>query len=427
MLFRSALIKEILKLRAEKARIQGYKTFAHWKLSDKMVKDPDQAMDLMLKIWAPAVARVHQEVADMQAIADKEGAGIKIAPWDYRYYAEKVRKAKYDLDQNEVKPYLQLDNIRKAMFWTAQVRYGFTFTPVKGLPVFHPDVTTYEVKRNGKHVGYWYFDPYARDGKDSGAWETAYRVQDKLDGGHYVVLSNNSNFIKGKPGEPVLISWTDAETMFHEFGHAIHELSSNVTYPSLAGTSTATDFVEFPSQVNEHWLSTPEVLSRFLVNAKGQPMPAALAAKIEKASTFNQGFAVTEFMASALIDMKLHLAGGADIDPDAFERDTLKELGMPEELVMRHRTPQFGHVFSSDGYAAGYYSYFWSEVLDQDAYQAFVEAGGPYDKTVSKRFFDDILSVGNTVDPADAFRKFRGRDPKIDAYLRAKGFPVQGQ
>jgi peptidyl-dipeptidase Dcp len=422
----NAIITEVLKLRAEKAKLLGFETFAHWKLSDKMAANPDGAMGLMLKVWPAAIGRVREEVADMQAIADKEGKGVKVAAWDYRYYAEKVRKAKYDLDQNEVKPYLQLAKIQEAMFWAAHELYGFDFKPVSGLPVFHADVKTYEVTRAGKHVGYWYFDPYAREGKDSGAWETAYRVQDRIDGGHSVLVSNNSNFIKGKPGEPVLISWDDAETMFHEFGHAIHELSSNVTYPTLAGTNTATDFVEFPSQVNENWVSTPEILSRFLVNAEGKPMPPALVEKIRKASTFNEGFAVTEYLAAALIDMKLHLAGGETIDPDRFEREELARWGMPAEIVMRHRTPQFGHVFSSDDYAAGYYSYLWSEVLDHDAYAAFTEAGGPYDKAVAKRFFDDILSVGNTVDPAEAYRKFRGRDPKIDGYLKSKGFPLQG-
>lgn len=420
----SAIITEILKLRYERANLLGYPTFAHWKLGDKMVKTPEEAMALMLAVWPSAVARVHQEVADMQAIADKEGAKIAIEAWDYRYYAEKVRKAKYDLDNGEVKAYLQLDKIRDAVFWEAGQLFGFTFTKVEGLPVFHPDVTVYEVKKDGQHVGLWYLDPYAREGKNSGAWEQGYRPQSRFLNGQTTIVSNNTNFVKAAPGQPILISWDDAITIFHEFGHALHDLNSSVTYPTQAGTNVATDFVEFPSQVNENWLSTPEILSKFAVNAKGEPIPPELVAKIRKAATFNQGFDVTEFMASAIYDMKIHLAGGGDIDPDKFEAATFAALGLPKEVVMRHRPTQFGHIFSGDGYAAGYYSYLQSEVLDHDAFEAFVENGGPYDKAMAKKYHDDIVSVGNTVDPAQAYRNFRGRDAKIDAYLRAKGFPL---
>jgi peptidyl-dipeptidase Dcp len=420
----SAIITEILKLRYERARLLGYPSFAHWKLGDKMVKTPDEAMALMLAVWPSAVARVHQEVADMQAIADKEGAHITIEAWDYRYYAEKVRKAKYDLDNGEVKTYLQLDKIRDAVFWEAGQLYGFTFTKVEGVPVFHPDVTVYEVKKNGQHVGLWYLDPYAREGKNSGAWEQGYRPQSRFLNGQTAIVSNNTNFVKAAPGQPILISWDDGITIFHEFGHALHDLNSAVTYPSQAGTSVATDFVEFPSQLNENWLSTPEILEKFAVNAKGEPIPPALVAKIRKAATFNQGFDVTEFMASAIYDMKIHLAGGGDIDPDKFEAETFAALGLPKEVVMRHRPTQFAHIFSGDGYAAGYYSYLQSEVLDHDAFEAFLENGGPYDKVMAKKYHDDIVSVGNTIDPAQAYRNFRGRDAKIDAYLRAKGFPL---
>jgi peptidyl-dipeptidase Dcp len=426
----NALITEILQLRAQRAKLLGFATHAHWRLADKMAKTPETAMDLMMQVWPAATARVAQEVKDMQAIADAEmkaakKPAIKIEGWDYRYYAEKVRKAKYDLDANDVKPYLELNKVREAMFWQAGQVYGLSFALVKDAPVFHADMSVYDVKNAaGEHVAYWYFDPFARKGKNSGAWEMAYRSQDKLDGGHSVLVSNNSNFVKGKPGEPVFLSWDDTNTMFHEFGHALHEMSSNVTYPSLAGTNTATDFVEFPSQVNENWVATPEILNQFLTNQKGEPMPPALVEKIKKSATFNTGFEVTEFLAAALVDMKLHLAGETKIDPDAFEKDTLKALGMPDTIVMRHRTPQFRHVFGGDGYSAGYYSYLWSEVLAHDAYAAFTEAGGPYDKVVSKRFVDTIMSVGNTVDPADAFRNHRGRDPSINAYLNAKGFPV---
>jgi peptidyl-dipeptidase Dcp len=420
----SAIITEILKLRAERATLLGYATHAHWRVEPQMAKTPENALTLMMQVWPAAVARVHEEVTDMQAIADKEGAGIRIAGWDYRYYAEKVRKAKYDLDMAEVKPYLQLDRLREGMFWAAGRLYGYRFVEIQGLPIADPHVRVWEVRNaGGHHVGLWYFDPYARTGKDSGAWMNEYRTQQRLEG-IAPIVSNNTNFLPPKPGEPVLISWDDAVTLFHEFGHALHGLNSDVRYPSLAGTNVATDFVEFPSQLNENWLPTAEVLSRFCVHYRtGKPIPAELVEKIKRARTFNSGFQTVEYLAGAIVDMKLHLAGNVTIDPDTFEADTLKSLGMPEEIVMRHRTTQFGHVFSGDQYAAGYYSYLWSEVLDHDAFEAFLEAGGPYDPRVAKRYHDDILSVGNTLDPAEAYRHFRGRDPRIDAYLRAKGFP----
>ncbi|HPA38202.1 MAG TPA: M3 family metallopeptidase [Phenylobacterium sp.] len=422
----NAIIKQILKLRAERAKILGYPTHAHWRVEPAMAKTPEAAMDLMMRVWPFAIARVRQEVSQMQAIADTEKRGVKIAPWDYRYYAEKVRADLYALDMNAVKPYLQLDKLREGMHWAAGQLYGFSFTPVTDVPVAHPDITVWEVKAaDGAHVGLWYFDPYARAGKRSGAWMNAYRSQSTFDGAVTTIVSNNANFVKGAPGEPVLVSWDDAKTMFHEFGHALHGLNSKVAYPSLSGTAVARDYVEFPSQLNEHWLSTPQVLNRFALHYQtGKPIPAELVEKINKAHTFRTGFDVTEYLSSALIDMKLHLAGDADIDPDAFERDELKKLGMPEELPMRHRTPQFQHVFASDGYSAGYYSYLWSEVLDHDAFEAFEEAGGPYDKAMAKRLHDMIMSVGNTVDPADQYRAFRGRDPDVKAYLRDKGFPT---
>ena len=421
------LIRKILKLRAERAKLFGYPTHAHWRLANNsMAETPEAGMELMERVWPFAVARVKEEVAEMQAIADKEGAKIRIAPWDYRFYAEKVRKARYDLDMNEVKPYLQLEKLREGMFWAAGELYGFSFIPVTNVPVQHPDVRVWEVKRGPEHIGLWYFDPYARAGKRSGAWMNAYRTQETFDGKVTTIVSNNSNFVKGAPGEPVLISWDDAETMFHEFGHALHGLNSAVTYPSVSGTRVFRDYVEFPSTVNESWLRTPEVLNRFALHHKtGQPIPAELVAKIENASTFRQGFDVTEFLASALIDMKLHLAGDADIDPDAFERVELEKLGMPAELPMRHRTPQFGHIFSSDGYSAGYYSYLWAEVIALDAVEAFREApGGLYDKGVAKRLHDNVMSVGNSIHPRDGYRAFRGRDPDVKAYLKDKGLPT---
>jgi peptidyl-dipeptidase Dcp len=424
----NALIAEILALRAERARLLGYETHAHWRLENTMAKNPERAMQLMEAVWTPAVARVREEVADMQAIADKEGAGIRIEPWDYRYYAEKVRKAKYDLDETEITPYMQLENLREGMFHMAKELFGFHFKPVDPakVSVYHPDVRVWEVNDPaGKLVGLWYFDPYARKGKRSGAWMNAYRPQERFDGDVKTIVSNNSNFVKGKPGEPVLISWKDAETLFHEFGHALHGLSSNVNYPSVSGTRVARDYVEFPSQVLEHWLPTPEILNRHALHYQtGKPIPKELVEKIERADTFNQGFDTVEYLSSALIDMKLHLAGTEKIDADKFERETLAALGMPSEIVMRHRTPQFMHVFSGDGYSAGYYSYLWSDTLTADAWEAFTEAGGPWDKTVAKRLRENVFSVGNTIDPADGYRAFRGRDAGIDALMRKRGFPV---
>lgn len=421
----NSIIPEILQLRAERAQLLGFKTHAHLMLDDKMAKTPERAMELMEQVWKPAVGRVKEEVKDMQAIADKEKTKLKIEPWDYRFYAEKVRKARYDLDEQEIKPYMQLDKLREGMFWVAGELYGFDFKPIDSVPLFHPDVTVFEVKNktSGKLIGLWYFDPYARTGKRSGAWMTYYRIQQKLDGETLPLVSNNCNFIKGKPGEPLLISLDDATTLFHEFGHALHGLASDVTYPKLASPNVASDYVEFPSQIMESWFLTPEVLKTYALHYKtGAPIPQQIIDKIIKAKSFNSGFNTVEYLSSALIDMKLHLAGTAKIDADKFERETLASLGMPGELVMRHRTPQFLHIFADDGYSAGYYSYLWSEVISTDAFTAFTEAGGPYDKTVSKKLYDYVLAAGNTIDPAEGYRKFRGRDPKINALMDVREF-----
>jgi peptidyl-dipeptidase Dcp len=423
----NAIVSEILSLRAERAKLLGYETHAHWRVEDSMAKTPARALELLEAVWKPAVARVRQEVADMQAIANKEKAKITIAPWDYRYYAEKVRKQKYDLDESLLKPYLQLDKLRDGLFWVAGELFGLGFAPIAGVPVHQDDVTVWKVtnKQTGAEVGLWYFDPWAKPGKRSGAWMSEYRAQERFDKETLPIVSNNANFVKGKPGEPVLISWDDATTLFHEFGHAVHGLLSNVSYPSLAGTEVVRDYVEFPSQLLEHWLSTPEVLQRFALHYQtGEPIPKQLMDRVNKASTFNQGFDTVEYLGSALIDMKLHLAGAQKIDPAAFERNTLASLGMPKEIVMRHRTAQFQHVFSGDGYSAGYYSYLWSDVLTADAFLAFTEAGGPYDAAVALRLKDNVLSVGNTIDPEEGYRRFRGRDAKIDALMKKRGFPV---
>jgi len=421
----NAIITQILQLRAERAKLLGYPTHAHWRLENTMAKTPEKAIELMEQVWKPAVGRVREEVADMQALASKEGANITIAPWDYRFYAEKVRKDRYDLDQNEVKQYLQLDKLREGMFWVSGELFGFQFTPISNVPVYHPDVEVFEVtdKATGRHIGLWYFDPYAREGKQSGAWMNEYRDQERFDGEKTTIVSNNANFVKGQPGEPVLISWDDAKTLFHEFGHALHGLNSNVSYPSVSGTNVVRDYVEFPSQILEHWLSTPEVLNRYAVHYQtGQPIPQTLVERIERASKFNQGFETVEYLASGLLDMEIHLSQAHPINPDTFEREALARLGMPDEIVMRHRLPHFLHIFSSDGYSAGYYSYLWSDVLTADAYGAFTEAGGPYDKTVAQRLRDNVFSVGNTIDPAEGYRRFRGRDPQVEALMLKRGF-----
>ena len=424
----NAIIAEILALRAERAQLLGFETHAHWRLQNTMAKTPERTLELMEAVWSPAVARVREEVADMQAIADAEGAGLIIEPWDYRYYAEKVRKAKYDLDENEIKPYLKLDSLREAMFWSAGQLYGLRFEPLTpgAVPVYHPDVTIWEVKdREGRHQGLFYFDPYARNGKRSGAWMNAYRPQERFDGKVATIVSNNLNFIEPPAGAATLIGWDDARTLFHEFGHAVHGLLSDVSYPSVAGTRVVRDYVELPSQIMEHWLSTREVLDRYARHSvTGEPMPDGLVEKIRRAENFNQGFATVEFLSAALVDMKLHLAGSRRIDPDAFERDTMKAIGMPREIVMRHRTPQFMHIFSSDSYSAGYYSYLWADKLVADSWEAFKEAGGPWDAAVAARFAEHVLSAGNSVDPDLGYRAFRGRDATVEPLLRKRGFPV---
>ncbi|MBN8431354.1 M3 family metallopeptidase [Microbulbifer salipaludis] len=427
----NAIIAEILQLRDERVALLGFDNYAQWRLQNRMAKNPENAIALMEAVWPAAVARVHEEVADMQAVADAENAGIKIEPWDYRFYAEKVRKAKYDLNSDEVKQYLQLDKLREGMFYVAGELFNFNFSPVEegSVPVFHEDVNVWEVtdKTSGEHIGLWYLDPFARSGKRSGAWASMYRDHTTFDGKETVLASNNSNFIKGAPGEPVLVSWDDAETFFHEFGHALHFLASNVSYPTLNGG--VRDYTEFQSQLLERWLSTDPIIDNYLVHAKtGEPIPAELVAKIKKAANFNQGFATTEYLASALVDMKLHTTDPKGIDPDKFERETLNALGMPSELVMRHRTPHFGHIFSGEGYSAGYYGYMWADVLTSDASEAFAEAeGGFYDKEVAAKLVKYLFAPRNAIDPAEAYRLFRGRDAGIEPLMRDRGFPVPGE
>jgi peptidyl-dipeptidase Dcp len=425
----NAVISEIVKLRDERVGLLGYDNYAQWRLENRMARTPERALELMEAVWPAALARVDEEVADMQRIADEAGDKITIEPWDYRFYAEKVRKAKYDLDSDEVKQYLQLEKLTEAMFYVAGELFNFEFTPVPegSVPVFHEDVSVYEVtdKTSGDHVGLWYLDPFARPGKRSGAWATSYRAHTTYDGQTRPLSANNSNFIKPAAGEATLVSWSDATTFFHEFGHGLHTLSSNVAYPTLNGG--VRDYTEFQSQLLERWLSTDAVVDKYLRHAEtGEPMPSELRQKIKNAATFNQGFATTEYLASALVDMYYHTAENVDaIDPDKFERETLAKLNMPDTIVMRHRSPHFGHIFSGEGYSAGYYGYMWADVLTSDASEAFTEApGGFYDKDVAAKLVEHLFAPRNSVDPAEAYRAFRGRDAKIGALMRDRGFPV---
>ncbi|MEG2728929.1 M3 family metallopeptidase [Brevundimonas sp.] len=417
----NATIAQIVALRQQRAKLLGFVNHAEWRMQDTMAKTPAAAMELMNRVWAPAKARVVEEVADMKAIA-----GHDIEPWDYLYYAEKVRKAKYDLDQNELKNYLVLGNVKQGAFYMAERLYGFTFHKITdgSVPVFHPDVEVFEVrnKSDGSSVGLFYSDDFARSGKRSGAWATSYRGYSTYDGVKNVLASNNNNFIKA-PNGALLISLDDAETLFHEFGHALHSLSSQVKYPALAGTPR--DYVEYPSQVHEHWVLTRPIIDRFLKHVEtGQPMPQELVAKVEAAATFNQGYTTVSYLSSALVDMDLHTQTTPPTDIDAFERDSLARYGMPKEIVMRHRLPQFNHLFTSDAYSAGYYSYLWSEVMDADTWAYFEESGDVFNPDIGARYKAIILAEGNTTDRAEAYRRFRGRNPDVAALLKVRGFPT---
>jgi peptidyl-dipeptidase Dcp len=418
----NATIAEIVKLRDQRAKLLGYRNHAELRMQDTMAKTPANAQNLMDRVWAPAKARVAEEVADMKAIA-----GFDIEPWDYLYFAEKVRKAKYDLDQNQLKPYFELNAVRAGSFAMAERLYGFKFTklPKGSVPTFEPDVEVYELhdKATGKLIGLYYTDDYARPGKRSGAWMTTYRSFSTLDGSKVILGSNNNNFTKPEPGEPVLISLDDAETLFHEFGHTLHYFSSNVTYPSFGNTPR--DFVEYPSQVHEHWVLSRPILDGYLKHYQtGEAMPQALVDKIQASSTFNQGYATVSYLSSAIVDMDLHTQATPPTDIDAFEKASLTRIGMPKEIVMRHRLPQFNHLFTSDAYSAGYYSYLWSETMDADTWAYFEESGDVFNPDIAGRFKSIMLAPGNTTDRAEAYRAFRGRDPDVAALLKVRGFPV---
>src|SRR5438128_372919 len=417
-------IVEILALREESARILGYPTYAAYRLEDSMAKTPDAVRGLLERVWKPARARALADRDALQALISEEGGNFALAPWDWRYYAEKLRQAKANFDDAAIKPYLVLDHMIEAAFDCATRLFGITFTERKDIPVWHPDVRVWEVRdRDGSHKALFYGDYFARPSKRSGAWMTSLRDQQKLDGAVAPLVINVCNFAKGADGAPSLLSPDDARTLFHQLGHGLHGMLSDVTYPSLSGTSVFTDFVELPSQLYEHWQDRPEVLQRFAKHHQtGEPLPDDLLKRFLAARKFNQGFATVEFVSSALVDLEFHTQpASAARDVRAFEQRELKKIGMPAEIALRHRPTQFGHIFSGDHYASGYYSYMWSEVMDADAFGAFEEAGDIFDPATAKRLLDDIYSSGGSVDPEDAYLAFRGRKPEPDALLRRRG------
>ena len=419
-----ALAVEMLRLRDERARLLGYESFAHFRLADTMAKTPEAAQDLLGKVWAPARARALREEAALQEVIAQEGANFTLAPWDWRYYAERRRKAEFDLDESEIKPYMQLDRMIEAVLYTAEQLFGLTFSERFDLPLYHPDARAWNViGPEGKPVALFIGDYYARPSKHGGAWMSEYREQEKLDGEVLPIIVNVLNFVKPAAGEACLLSFDDARTLFHEFGHALHGLLSDVTYPLLSGTSVARDFVEFPSQLYEHWLEQKEILRRFALHYhSGEPIPEALLERLLAARQFNQGFATVEYTASALVDLALHRQKPSeDLDIVAVEKDMLDALGMPKGIVMRHRTPHFAHVFSGDSYAAGYYSYLWSEVLDADGFEAFVETGNIFDAEVARKLRENVYAAGNRKEPDAAYLGFRGRAPSAEPLLKKRG------
>ena len=418
------MIAETVALRIERARLLGYPTFAHYRLADAMAKTPEAVRSLLERMWAPARMSALADRDAMQAIVQAEGGNFELAPWDWRYYAAKLRKARCDLDEATVKPYFHLDRIIQAAFYTANRLFGLSFAPLTGIPVWHDDVRVWEVRdAAGRHRGLFFGDYFARSSKHSGAWMTSLRDQQKLTGDIRPLIVNVMNFCKAGDGEPTLLSFDDAKTLFHEFGHALHGLLSDVTYPLISGTSVLTDWVELPSQLYEHWLLRPEILRRFAVHCDtGAPIPEDLLRRLIDARTFNQGFITVEYTASALVDLDLHLQTSADgFDITRFEQASLSRIGMPAEIVMRHRPTHFGHIFAG-GYAAAYYSYMWSEVMDADAFAAFEEAGDVFDPATAKSLHDHVYSTGGLRDPAELYTAFRGRLPTADALLRKRGF-----
>ncbi len=424
-----ALIAEMVRLRAERASLLGFSDFAHYRLDDAMAKTPDAVRSLLDTVWTRARKQALADRDALQALVQEEGGNFTLAPWDWRYFSEKLRQRRCDFDEAAIKPYLNLDRMIAAVFYTAQRLFGLSFTPRTDVPVWHPDVRVWQVSGgDGKPIGLFFGDYFARASKRSGAWMTSLRDQEKLAGDIRPLIVNVCNFAKGADGEPTLLSFDDARTLFHEFGHALHGLLSAVTYPKISGTNVATDFVELPSQLYEHWLQQPDVLRRFALHYQtGEPMPEELLQRLIAARNFNQGFATVEYIASAMVDLDFHsLPQNEEIDSTAFEAEALARIGMPDEIVMRHRPPHFGHVFSGGGYAAAYYSYMWSEVLDADAFAAFEETGDIFDPATAKRLHEAIYAAGGRRDPAEAYKAFRGRLPTADALLRKRGFAAIG-
>ncbi len=418
-----AVIAEMVALRGERAKLLGYATFADYRLDDQMAKTPQAARKLLDEVWGRALGKAAVDRDALQKMIAEEGGNFALAPHDWRYYAEKMRKERYDLDEAEIKPYFQLDKMIDAAFETARRLFGLTFTPVS-VPLYHPDARAWEVKdAAGKHVGLFIGDYFARASKHSGAWMTSLRDQEKLIGDIHPIILNVCNFSKPAAGEAALLSFDDARTLFHEFGHGLHGLLSNVTYPMLAGTAVPSDFVELPSQLYEHWLEVPEILQKYALHARtGEPMPKALLDRLLATRLFNQAFYIVEFTSSALVDLDIHSTPDSTaLDVSAFERQALDAIHMPAEIVMRHRLPHFQHLFSGGGYAAAYYSYMWSEVLDADAFEAFSETGNAFDPATAKRLRDFIYSAGNLRDPIEAYTAFRGRLPAVDALLKKRG------
>ena len=419
-----ALISEMVAMRAERARLLGYESFAHYRLADTMAKTPEAVSALLGSVWRRARERAAREESELQALVAAEGGNFALAAWDWRHYAERLRRRGFDLDGDGIEAYLQLDNVIAAAFDTARRLFGLSFEEVKGLPLYNGDVRVWTVAgRDGRPLGVFVGDYFARPSKRSGAWAGSLRDQHRLDGDQRPIIVNTMNFAKAPKGRPTLLSFEDARTLFHEFGHALHGLLSDVTYPVLWGTRVPRDFVELPSQLYEHWLAEPEVLGRFAIHAEtGEAMPRALIDKLIAGRTFNQGWATVEYTASALVDLDLHLLPTPEgVDVVEFEKQTLGRIGMPAAIAMRHRTPHFAHVFAGDYYAAGYYSYLWSEVLDADAFDAFRETGDPFDQETARRLHDHIYSAGNRRDPADAYVAFRGRMPTPAALMRKRG------
>lgn len=420
----TALISEILQLRQERAELLGFDNFSHFKLDNQMAGTPERVRALLEDVWSPAVARAREEAAALADLALSEGSNEAIAPHDWRHYAEKLRLRDHALNEEEIKPYFQLNQMIEAAFAAANRLFGVWFRELDEIETYHPDVRVWEVKDGaGQHIGLFLGDYFARPSKRSGAWMSGFRSQQKLKGNVRPIIVNVMNFAKAPDGEPCLLTFDDAHTLFHEFGHALHGLLSNVTYPSLAGTSVARDFVELPSQLFEHWLTTPQILKTYATHADtGAPIPDALMERLLAARSFNQGFATVEYLASALVDLAVHEnAQEAAADPLGFEARVLKAIGLPEEITMRHASPHFLHIFSGDGYSAGYYAYMWSEVMDADAFVGFEETGDVFEPALARKLKDMIYSAGNSADPVDLYTAFRGRMPDITALLEKRG------